>query len=289
MVGVVARNQQRAVRNGKGGKGIRPIAVRSGDWPPRVVMRKAGGLRTLEAALIRSGLGPVAGVDEAGRGCCAGPLVVASCLLAPKAYDSLADLDDSKKLTEATRERLFPIIKRRALAWQVVVIPAWEIDAIGIHVANIEGMRRAVAGLSVDPGYVLTDGFRVPGITVPSLPVIGGDAAAACIAAASILAKVTRDHIMVDMDRKLPGYGFAAHKGYNTPEHLAALRELGPSSEHRRSWRNVRLNGQAEVIEIEDELTEAELAAEMIEPDAEIAAPDMPGTRRVATGTAHAR
>ncbi|MEV6275850.1 ribonuclease HII [Nocardia sp. NPDC051832] len=209
-------------------------------WPPRVVMRKAGGLRTLEAALIRSGLGPVAGVDEAGRGPCAGPLVVAACLLAPKAYDRLGGLDDSKKLTEATREELFPIIQRLALAYEVVVIPAWEIDSIGIHVANIEGMRRAVAGLGQTPGYVLTDGFRVPGIPAPSLPVIGGDAAAACIAAASILAKVTRDRMMVDLDQRLPGYGFAAHKGYNTPEHTEALQRLGPSSEHRRSWRNVR-------------------------------------------------
>ncbi|WP_083884193.1 ribonuclease HII [Nocardia higoensis] len=215
------------------------MTVRTG-WPPRMVMRKAGGLRTLEAALIRGGLGPVAGVDEAGRGPCAGPLVVAACLLAPKAYDRLADLDDSKKLTEATREQLFPVITRLALAYEVVVIPAWEVDAIGIHVANIEGMRRAVAGLRQRPGYVLTDGFRVPGLAVPSLPVIGGDATAACIAAASILAKVTRDRIMVDMDRRHPGYGFAAHKGYNTSEHIAALKRLGPCPEHRRSWRNVR-------------------------------------------------
>ncbi|WP_281181815.1 ribonuclease HII [Nocardia vaccinii] len=241
---------------------------RAGDWPPRVVMRKAGGLRTLEAALIRSGLGPVAGVDEAGRGCCAGPLVVAACLLAPKAYDSLAGLDDSKKLTEVAREELFPIIKRRALAWQVVVIPAWEIDAIGIHVANIEGMRRAVAGLDQRPGYVLTDGFKVPGIMAPSLPVIGGDATAACIAAASVLAKVTRDRMMVEMDGRLPGYGFAAHKGYNTPEHIAALDRLGPSSEHRQSWRNVRMIGGAEV-----------------EPVRRLGS----GARRLATGTAHAR
>jgi ribonuclease HII len=231
-------------------------------------MRKAGGLRTLEAALIRGGLGPVAGVDEAGRGCCAGPLVVAACLLAPKAYESLADLDDSKKLTEANRERLFPIIKRRALAWQVVVIPAWEIDAIGIHVANIEGMRRAVAGLDQRPGYVLTDGFRVPGIAVPSLPVIGGDATAACIAAASILAKVTRDRMMVELDQRLPGYRFAAHKGYNTPEHIAALNRLGSSSEHRRSWRNVRSMG---------------------EPGAEPDEQELSGRPRLAADAAHAR
>ncbi|AHH20379.1 ribonuclease HII [Nocardia nova SH22a] len=244
-MGAVAETSRRTPRNTERGKNIRP-AIRTGDWPPRVVMRRAGGLRTLEAALIRSGLGPVAGVDEAGRGCCAGPLVVAACLLAPKAYDSLAGLDDSKKLTEAVREQLYPVIVRRALAWKVVVIPAWEIDAIGIHVANIEGMRRAVAGLETRPGYVLTDGFRVPGISVPSLPVIGGDAAAACIAAASILAKVTRDRMMVELDRELPGYGFAAHKGYNTPEHLSSLAKLGPSDEHRRSWRNVREIGAVE-------------------------------------------
>ncbi|TLF79660.1 ribonuclease HII [Nocardia cyriacigeorgica] len=210
------------------------------SWPPRVVMRRAGGLRTLEAALNRSGLGPVAGVDEAGRGPSAGPLVVAACMLSPKAHDALAGLDDSKKLTEAAREELYPVITRLALAWHVVVIPAWEIDAIGIHVANLEGMRRAVAGLGRTPGYVLTDGFRVPGIPVPSLPVVGGDATAACIAAASVLAKVTRDRMMVELDQRLPGYGFAAHKGYNTPEHNAALRQLGPCVEHRRSWRNVR-------------------------------------------------
>jgi ribonuclease HII len=204
-----------------------------------MVIRRSGGLRTLESALVRGGLGPVAGVDEAGRGPCAGPLVVAACVLPAKPHAALAGLDDSKKLTEKAREQLYPVITRLALGWHVVVVPAWEIDAIGIHVANIEGMRRAVAGLGVRPGYVLTDGFRVPGLAAPSLPVIGGDAAAACIAAASILAKVTRDRIMVELDRRLPGYGFAAHKGYNTPEHLAALARLGPSSEHRMSWRNV--------------------------------------------------
>ncbi|MFI2231315.1 ribonuclease HII [Nocardia testacea] len=215
-------------------------AGRGSNWPPRVVVRKAAGLRTLDSALIRSGLGPVAGVDEAGRGPSAGPLVVAACVLAPKASAALAGLDDSKKLSESAREALFPVIKRLALAWKVVVIPAAEIDAIGIHVANIEGMRRAVAGLDCSPGYVLTDGFRVPGLAVPSLPVIGGDASAACIAAASVLAKVTRDRMMVELDRQRPGYGFAEHKGYNTSQHLEALRRLGPCPEHRRSWRTVR-------------------------------------------------
>lgn len=210
------------------------------SWPPRTVIRKASGLRTLESALYRSGLGPVAGVDEVGRGACAGPLVVAACVLGPNRFESLADLDDSKKLGEKERERLFPLIRRYALAYHVVLIPSVEVDRRGVHVANIEGMRRAVAGLSVRPGYVLSDGFRVPGLAVPSLPVIGGDAAAACIAAASVLAKVSRDRLMVEMEREYPGYGFAEHKGYSTPAHTAAMAKLGPCAQHRYSYVNVR-------------------------------------------------
>lgn len=208
-------------------------------WPPRPIIRRSGGLRTIESALDRSGLGPVAGVDEAGRGACAGPLTVAACILGPKPSASLADLDDSKKLTEKRREQLFPKIKKLAVAWSVVFIEAEEIDRIGVHVANIEGMRRAVAGLGMTPGYVLTDGFRVPGLPAPSLPVIGGDATAACIAAASVLAKVSRDHVMVEMDARIPGYGFAVHKGYSTKSHARAMRALGPCDEHRMSYANV--------------------------------------------------
>lgn len=194
----------------------------------------------MESALNRTGLGPVAGVDEAGRGACAGPLVVAACVLGPRPHPALTGLDDSKKLTERAREQLFPAIQRLARAWCIVEIPADEVDRTGVHVANIDGMRRAVAGLSLTPGYVLTDGFRVPGLPVPSLPVIGGDAAAACIAAASVLAKVSRDRAMVALDERLPGYGFAGHKGYGTAAHTAALAELGPSREHRMSYANVR-------------------------------------------------
>ena len=209
------------------------------SWPPRAVIRRSG-LRTLESALYRSGLGPVAGVDEVGRGACAGPLVVAACILGPNKFKSLAALDDSKRLTEAERERLFPLIRRYALAYHVVFIPSVEVDRRGVHHANIEGMRRAVAGLTLRPGYVLSDGFRVPGLPMSSLPVIGGDAAAACIAAASVLAKVSRDRLMVAMDREHPGYGFAEHKGYSTPVHTAALATLGPCAEHRYSFANVR-------------------------------------------------
>ncbi|MEV0946265.1 ribonuclease HII [Rhodococcus sp. NPDC049939] len=208
-------------------------------WPPRITVRRSSGLRTIESVLNRSGLGPVAGVDEAGRGACAGPLVVAACVLAGRPSPALARLDDSKKLTERTREELFAVITRLAQAWSVVSFPAREVDRMGVHVANIEGMRRAVAGLSIAPGYVLTDGFRVPGLPVPSLPLIGGDGAAACIAAASVLAKVSRDRVMVTMDDTHPEYGFAIHKGYGTPAHITALEEHGPCPEHRRSWSNV--------------------------------------------------
>ena len=222
------------------------------NWPPRTVIRKSAGLRTLESALYRGGLGPVAGVDEVGRGACAGPLVVAACVLGPNRLESLAALDDSKKLNERERERLFPIIRRYALAYHVVFIPTHEVDRRGVHVANIEGMRRAVAGLPLRPGYVLSDGFRVPGLPIPSLPVIGGDAAAACIAAASVLAKVSRDRLMVEMEKTHPGYGFALHKGYCTPTHTAALAELGPCSEHRFSFVNVRRAGDRTEVTVRD-------------------------------------
>ena len=203
----------------------------------------------MESALDRNGLGPVAGVDEAGRGACAGPLTVAACILGPKPYASLAELDDSKKLTHKRREELFPKIQKLALAWSVVFIEAEEIDRIGVHVANIEGMRRAVAGLGAMPGYVLTDGFRVPGLPAPSLPVIGG-ATAACIAAASVLAKVSRDRVMVEMDARIPGYGFAVHKGYSTRAHAEAMLRLGPCSEHRMSYANVSAaaSGEADAV-----------------------------------------
>ncbi|MDG3011003.1 ribonuclease HII [Rhodococcus sp. D2-41] len=218
-----------------------------GSWPPRAVIRRSAGLRAMESALYRRGLGPVAGVDEAGRGACAGPLLVAACVLGPRVHPRLAGLDDSKRLTERKRDELFPLIQRYAEAWSVVEIPAAEVDLRGVHVANIEGMRRAVAGLDLSPGYVLTDGFRVPGLPSASLPVIGGDATAACIAAASVLAKVTRDRIMVEMDGQVPGYGFAVHKGYGTAAHTAAMHRLGPSAEHRWSYANVALAAAGDV------------------------------------------
>lgn len=213
--------------------------------PGRVRVPRRSGRLALEAALSRRGLGPVAGVDEAGRGCCAGPLVVAACVLGDRLHPELADLDDSKKLSPATRDRLHDVVLRRAAATSVVVIGADRIDERGIHRCNLEGMRRAVAGLDPAPGFVLTDGFAVDGLGCQSTAVIGGDAVAASIAAASVLAKVTRDRIMVDLDARYPGYGFAAHKGYGTARHARAIEELGPSDIHRMSYANVRRAAQA--------------------------------------------
>lgn len=213
--------------------------------PPRAVVRRDSGTWTLQSVLHRKGLGPVAGVDEAGRGACAGPLVVAACVLRPGDADALAGLTDSKLLTAARRQHYYDLIVTRSVARSVVVIPPAEVDELGVHVANLEGMRRAVAGLGVHPGYVLTDGFPVPGITAPTMAVIGGDRAAACVAAASVLAKVTRDGIMVDLHAGLPWYGFAEHKGYCTPEHNASLLEHGPCTEHRFSYVNVVLAARA--------------------------------------------
>ncbi|GAB3125726.1 ribonuclease HII [Tsukamurella serpentis] len=211
-------------------------------WPPRPVVRasRKQALSTLETVLGRAGLGPVAGIDEAGRGACAGPMTIAACILPTRLPQALARLDDSKKLTENLREQLYPKILHHAVSWSVVSIPAPEVDRIGLHVANITGMRRAVAGLQARPGYVLIDGFTVPGLAVPSLPVIGGDGSASCIAAASVLAKVTRDRVMAELDADFPGYGFAVHKGYSTAAHMAALTELGPSGQHRMRYQNVR-------------------------------------------------
>ncbi|HEY0638868.1 MAG TPA: ribonuclease HII [Pseudonocardiaceae bacterium] len=207
--------------------------------PPRVVLRNRESTWTLQAALDRCGLGPVAGVDEAGRGACAGPLVVAACVLRAGDAARFDGLNDSKLLTAAARDRWFDLVRRRAVSYSVVVVPPDEVDTIGLHVSNIEGMRRAVAGLSVHPGYVLTDGFRVPGLTAPTVAVVGGDRSAACVAAASVLAKVTRDRIMADLHERYPVYGFDVHKGYCTAAHTAALAEHGPCVEHRFSYVNV--------------------------------------------------
>lgn len=213
--------------------------------PRRVRVGRRDGKLALEAAIGRRGLGPVAGVDEAGRGSCAGPLVVAACVLPDKLPAPLADLDDSKKLTASTRERLHGAVVRLAIATSVVVIEPARIDERGIHRCNLEGMRRAVAALDPRPGFVLTDGYAVDGLGCQSTAVIGGDSVITSIAAASVLAKVTRDRIMVELDSSYPGYGLAAHKGYGTSGHVRAIEQLGPSDIHRMSYANVRRAAQA--------------------------------------------
>jgi ribonuclease HII len=207
---------------------------------PRVIVRRDTGLSAYEAALARAGFGPVAGADEAGRGACAGPLVVAACVLPPGRRGAIEGLTDSKLCTAATRERLYAEVVRRALSYAVVVVPAAEIDAYGLHVANLAGMRRALGRLDPAPQYALTDGFPVPGLAMPSTAVWKGDATVACIAAASILAKVTRDAIMTDLHDQWPQYEFAKHKGYVTASHSRALLQWGPCAEHRRRYVNVR-------------------------------------------------
>jgi ribonuclease HII len=231
----------------------------SGFRPPRLLVRRDGPLGGYESALARAGFEYVAGADEAGRGACAGPLVVAACILPPGRRGRIDGLDDSKVLTVATRERLFGEVTRRAVAYSVVIIPPSEIDAYGLHVANLAGMRRALGTLSPAAHYALTDGFPVSGLGIPSTAVWKGDATVACIAAASILAKVTRDGIMRDLHQDWPQYGFARHKGYITPSHSAALAAYGPCPHHRRRYVNVRRalrefdlvgeNGEVECLE----------------------------------------
>lgn len=213
-------------------------------WTTRIfsvsVVRLLKQLRTYEVALDKVGFGPVAGVDEAGRGACFGPVTIAACMLPTRPLPELEGLDDSKKLTERRRRMLFDAIVNSATAFSIVHVPAADIDRRGIQAANLDGARRAVAGLDPAPKYVLMDGFRIPGLGVPQLPVVGGDAAARCIAAASVLAKVSRDALIVEMAEQFPEYGLAGHKGYSTAAHMAAVRRHGASAQHRYSYANVR-------------------------------------------------
>ena len=180
----------------------------------------------------------VAGVDEAGRGALVGNVVAAAVIL-PAQFD-LPGLTDSKKLSARQREVLFNAITAQALAWCAAVASPAEIDAMNIHHATLLAMRRAVEGLAMPPQSVLVDGKFTPDLAMPARAIVGGDASEACIAAASIIAKVTRDRQMMELEARFPGYDFAAHKGYGTKAHLAALTRLGATPEHRRSYAPVR-------------------------------------------------
>ena len=196
-------------------------------------------MKVIEQLLTSAGISPIAGVDEAGRGACAGPLVIASVVLHDPFAPELAVVRDSKEISENKRDAVFELIQRIAASVSVVIVPASEVDLRGVHAANLDGMRRAVQGLNVEPAYVLTDGYAIEGLGLPNLAVWKGDQVVVSISAASVIAKVTRDRIMRDLDRDFPLYGFAGHKGYITAAHTKALNEHGPCAEHRTSFANV--------------------------------------------------
>ena len=189
---------------------------------------------SLESALAAEGYTAVCGVDEAGRGPLSGPVVAAACILPLGLY--IEGLNDSKKLTAKKRDSLFDIIKKEALAYAIASASPEEIDRINILEATMLAMRRAVDALKVKADFALIDGNISRGFSVPTRTVIKGDAISASIAAASILAKVTRDRICLEDDILYPEYGFAKHKGYSTAAHMQVLREIGPSPIHRKSF-----------------------------------------------------
>ncbi len=193
----------------------------------------------IEQTLFNAGIVNIAGVDEAGRGPCAGPLVVAAVVLKDPFSKELSQVKDSKELTEAKREQLFEIIIENCIDYNIVEITPDEIDQLGLHKCNIEGMRRAVMGLKTSAEYVLTDGYPIPGLTIPNLSVWKGDKVAISISAASILAKVSRDRIMIELDKKYPNYGLANHKGYITALHTDAIKKYGVLPIHRKSFANI--------------------------------------------------
>ncbi len=194
----------------------------------------------------------IAGLDEAGRGCLAGPVVAAAAIL-PLAEDCLclfAGVRDSKQLSAAQRERLYEVILERAVGVGVGVVSVELIDRYNILRATQMAMQQALAALPVRPTYLLLDAMKLSGVRLPQLSLIKGDARCLSIAAASIVAKVTRDRLMEELDKQYPGYGFARHKGYGTEEHQRALAVLGPSPVHRRSFAPVRTLLEAQQLSL---------------------------------------
>ena len=196
---------------------------------------KVRAFRTLENSLRRMGFNYVAGCDEVGRGCLAGPVVAAAVVLDPDRY--IPRISDSKTVTALERSRLYDQITRAATAWGVAAADPTEIDTINIHQASLRAMQRAVLGLCPLPDVVIVDAFRVPDLPMAQRAVIHGDARCTAIAAASIVAKVTRDRIMLELHTTDPRYGFDRHKGYATRDHLDAVSRFGYSAVHRRSFR----------------------------------------------------
>jgi ribonuclease HII len=180
-------------------------------------------MKVIEQLLTSAGISPIAGVDEAGRGACAGPLVIASVVLNDPFAPELAVVRDSKEITEAKRDAVFDLIQQVAESVSVVIVPASEVDSRGVHAANLDGMRRAVQGLSVEPAYVLTDGYAIEGLGVPNLAVWKGDQVVVSISAASVIAKVTRDRIMREMD----------NLSFHSMD-LLGIRDISPQPTHKR-------------------------------------------------------
>jgi ribonuclease HII len=198
-------------------------------------MVRIPAMRTLENTLRRVGFVHVAGVDEVGRGCLAGPVVAAAVVLHPDKH--ISGVCDSKLVPAAERERIFEKILRHAIAWSVAGAEPTEIDEVNIHQASLRAMQRAVLGLAPLPDIVLVDAFRIPDIPMAQRGVRHGDRRCSAIAAASIVAKVTRDRQMRDLHVRDPRYGFDRHKGYATADHLDAVARFGYSDAHRRSFR----------------------------------------------------
>jgi ribonuclease HII len=196
---------------------------------------KVRAFRTIENAVRRMGFVNVAGVDEVGRGCLAGPVVAAAVVLNPARY--VPRICDSKTVTAIERTRLYERITRTAVAWGVAAAEPDEIDRINIHQASLRAMQRAVLALAPGPDFVLVDAFRIPDLLMAQRAVVHGDARCTAIAAASIVAKVTRDGLMHELHTRDPRYGFDRHKGYATQEHLHAVAQFGYSDVHRRSFR----------------------------------------------------
>ena len=199
----------------------------------------AAPAKRIEEMLRDAQISPIAGVDEAGRGPCAGPLLIASVILDDPFADIWSEIRDSKEISEKKREVLFEVVMNNAAAVSIIEVSPEEIDLRGVHAANLDGMRRAVNGLSITPAYVLTDGYSIEGLAIPNIAVWKGDQVVTAISAASIIAKVTRDRIMREMDEIYPGYGFAGHKGYITAAHTAAIAKLGVTPIHRKSFSNI--------------------------------------------------
>jgi ribonuclease HII len=221
-------------------RGVRDLAakIRARRQSNRAEGQRLRHLLKYEKELWERGFEFIAGVDEAGIGPLAGP-VVSSAVILPRDC-KLRELDDSKLLDQTTRENLARQIKENAIAWATGVAEVDEIDRLNIYHAGLLAMRRAVESLKLPPHYILVDARTIPGCSVEQRGIICGDRLSASIAAASIIAKTTRDAMMAELDEKYPGYGFASHKGYSTPGHFQMLQKLGASPIHRRSFRPVR-------------------------------------------------